>query len=70
MVEDGQCVVVGDRKCKEIGGFRDEEPEEYEHVGVHGFYFKEPVKADRIEFLRLTQQLFYGYCYEHLRVIN
>ena len=70
LVEAGHCVVVGDSKWKTIVDFRDEDLEDNENLEAHGFDFKDTCKADRFDFMNLTQHLWYGYWYEHLGEIN
>ena len=47
-----------------IGKIRDGDIEKDKHLVIFDFDFKEPGKANRIEFLNLTQPLWAGYLYE------
>ena len=53
-----------------IGDIRDKNLDNYEYVGVRGFYFKDSGKEKRIEFLKLIHYLWTGDGGNHLRKIN
>ena len=55
LVKDSHFIFVENWNCKVIGDIRDEELEDYKYVVVRVLDFLNPCKANRIEFLKLTQ---------------
>ena len=52
LVKVGHCELVCDRTLEVMGDIRDYNPVDYKYVGVYGFYFKYPGKANRVELLK------------------
>ena len=70
LVNNGHCVVVGDRKWRVIDEIRYENLKDCSGLGVCGFYFNGPDNIDRIELVKLKQHLRDGDWCEKLMKIN